>query len=217
MARIHTVHKKLFGKFREKRMRMFVNEIKPQASEMILDVGGAWYTWSDKRVARGHVLLINKTDFDYQICDDICEDLDVSFKSGDATDLEFENGSFPIAYSNSVIEHVGNYAAQQRFASEILRVGKKVWVQTPAREFVVEPHYMTLFVHWLTPAVQKKILRWVSLWGWVQRPDKQYISQLVDEIRLIRRCEMVELFPNCRIIEEKVLGIFTKSYIAVRD
>ncbi len=103
---------------------MFVDEINPQASDNILEVGGAWYTWGDKNVSRGHVLVINKAEFNYQIDDAICQELNVSFNSGDASDLQYEDDSFPIAYSNSVIEHVGDYAAQERFANEILRVGE---------------------------------------------------------------------------------------------
>ena len=52
-------------------------------------------------------------------------------------------------YSNSVIEHLHEFDQQKRFADEVRRVGRKLWVQTPARGFFVEPHLITPFIHYL--------------------------------------------------------------------
>jgi hypothetical protein len=49
---------------------------------------------------------------------------------------------YDIAFSNSVIEHVGDWERQAAFASEIRRVGKNLWIQTPAKECPIEPHYL---------------------------------------------------------------------------
>jgi Methyltransferase domain len=61
---------------------------------------------------------------------------------GDGCKLNIPDESYDIAHSNSVIEHVGSWERQKQFASEIRRVGKSFWVQTPAREFFIEPHYL---------------------------------------------------------------------------
>jgi hypothetical protein len=39
----------------------------------------------------------------------------------------------------------------------------------------------------------------------------------VDHTRLLSRREFVELFPDCRIITERILWVVPKSYIAIRD
>lgn len=39
---------------------------------------------------------------------------------------------------------------------------------------------------------------------------------MVDEVNLLTHGDMVRLFPNCQILREKFLGIFTKSYVACR-
>src|SRR5215213_6935935 len=45
---------------------------------------------------------------------------------GDARDMrQFADQEFDVVFSNSVIEHVGDPAAQQQAASEIKRVGKR--------------------------------------------------------------------------------------------
>ena len=56
----------------------------------------------------------------------------------------------------------------------------------------------------------------MTLWGWLHRPSQEKVAELVDELRLITYMEMKELFPDCEIVREKFLGVFTKSYIAVR-
>jgi hypothetical protein len=41
-------------------------------------------------------------------------------------------------------------------------------------------------------------------------------DEMIAEIRLLTLREMEELFPDCEILRERFLGIFTKSYIAFR-
>jgi hypothetical protein len=124
--------------------------------------------------------------------------------------------SYDIGFSNSVVEHVGSWERQQQFASEIRRVAKALWVQTPAYECPIEPHYMTPFVHYLPHSFQKKILRWCTLWGWIECPTPEKINFMVETTRLLRKSEMRQLFPDCQIITERLLWIIPKSHIAIR-
>jgi hypothetical protein len=126
------------------------------------------------------------------------------------------NNAYDIAFSNSVIEHVGSWERQEQFAGEIRRVGKALWVQTPAYECPIEPHYLTPFVHYLTPRLRKATIRWFTVRGWIERPSPEQINSMVETTRLLRKAEMRKLFPDCDIITERVLWIIPKSYVAFR-
>jgi hypothetical protein len=89
-------------------------------------------------------------------------------------------------------------------------------VQTPAYECPIEPHYLTPFVHYLPRTWQKKILRWGTVYGWLTRPNSETVNEVVDTTRLLRKGEMQQLFPDCEIRTERMLGFIPKSYIAIR-
>lgn len=133
----------------------------------------------------------------------------------DGRHLPFKDGAFDITYSNSVIEHLGDFASQQALAREITRVGIRHFVQTPSKWFPVEPHLFTPFIHWLPRAVQERLLRNFTVWGLVTRPSRAECIRFLNEVRLLDYQQMKALFPQARILKERVLGI-TKSFIAVR-
>jgi hypothetical protein len=135
---------------------------------------------------------------------------------GDGTAMNFRDKEFDVVHSNSVIEHLTDWEHQKAFASEIRRVGKKIWVQTPARYFPVEPHYIDFICHWFPKSIQRKLIRNFSFWGLLTRPSQEDIDFCVNSIRLLSRAEFQELFPDCRIQVERVLG-WPKSYIAIRS
>ena len=122
------------------------------------------------------------------------------FVVADATDrLPFDDGSFDLVYSSSVIEHI-DPAQRGAFAREIRRVGRGWWVQTPAFSFPVEPHALLPAAHWLPPALRRPYWRLGVAGDW-------------EDVRLLRRTEMAELFGDP--IPERV-GPLTKSWISVR-
>jgi len=133
----------------------------------------------------------------------------------DGCALDYPDQSFDVGYSNSVIEHVGTFERQKAFAREIRRVGKAIWVQTPAQEFFMEPHLIAPFIHWLPRSWQRRLIRYFTVWGWLKKPTPAEVEGFLDEVRLITFAEMKELFPDCEILRERFLGM-TKSYIAVR-
>src|SRR5215470_14519514 len=64
--------------------------------------------------------------------------------------LPFSSASFERVFSNAVIEHVGGWNDQLRFAQEIRRVASKgYFVTTPNRYFPVEPHTFLPFYQFL--------------------------------------------------------------------
>ena len=147
------------------------------------------------------------------LSDQYCDQFE--FVVGDGCKLGYSDQSFDVLYSNSVIEHVGTYERQQAFAAEARRVGRAVWIQTPARCFLIEPHLVTPFIHFLPRALQSHLLRYCTVWGLMTKPSPRQVKEFLDEVRLLTYAEMQRLFPDCEIRREKFLGM-TKSYIAIR-
>jgi hypothetical protein len=197
--------------FRKSRMARFVETIAPQPSDKILDVGGTIFNWNLIDY-KNDVVLLNILE-----PDNVGEDVpaNFSFVTGDGTDLKYLDREFDICFSNSVIEHVGSPENQQKFAREMCRVGKRIWIQTPAKSFFFEPHFLTPFIHWLPKDWQKKLARYFTVWGWIARPSQEYIDDFVDQTRLMTYDELKEIFPDCIIQKEKFL-LMTKSYLIIK-
>lgn len=133
----------------------------------------------------------------------------------DGCDLsQFEDNAFHIVHSNSVIEHVGNPERVERFASELVRVAERYFIQTPDFWCPLEPHCMTPFFHWLPRRFKVWLVRRTALGHWPQAMDNGQAEFLVDSARLLTRRQMQILFPAARIIRERILGL-PKSLIAV--
>lgn len=207
---IHSLYKIILPIFRRKRMAIFQQIFKPDQNTRILDVGGMLLNWKLIGCTSPITLLNIKY---YQ--EKKTAPPNFTYVIGDATAMEFPDNSFDLAYSNSVIEHVGTFERQKKFAKEISRVAKKLWVQTPSKWFFIEPHLLTPFVHWLPRRWQAKLLRHFTVWGILQKPTPEKVQGFFDEIRLLDYREFSELFPDCEIRKEKFL-FMTKSYIAIR-
>jgi hypothetical protein len=135
---------------------------------------------------------------------------------GDATDLSpFEGEGYDFAFSNSVIEHLRDYDAQRAMARGIRRVAPGYWVQTPNHWFPIEPHFLAPGWHYLPERVRVALLR-RRRFGWRGPcPDPTEARALVREIRLLRKREMRELFPDAELVDER-FGPFVKSFVAFR-
>jgi hypothetical protein len=208
---IHTIFQYISPHFRKRRMRQFLTAFRPNAITTILDVGGYPDTWTSMKV-RASITVLNIHPIEYTSGS---VDPPIQTLVGDGCLLEFPDRSFDIVFSNSVIEHLGSLERQQLFARECRRVARRLWVQTPARSFFIEPHLLTPFIHFLAPEVRRRLIRNFSVWGLVTRPTPQQVRDFVAEVRLLNKREMQALFPDCEIVSERVFGL-TKSYIAVR-
>lgn len=210
-----SIYRRIFKIWRARRFAWFLERIAPSRTESLIDIGGDPGTWTAQEpvVASVEVVDVRKHPFDGSAFPEHAIRVSVA----DGCDLGCEDRAYDIAFSNSVIEHVGSREDQQRFAAEMRRCARKLWCQTPARECPIEPHYMAPFLHWLPRSWQRKLLRRFSLWGWLSKPDRQKIDFMVDTTRLLTKREMHELFPDCEILTERMLWILPKSYIAVRS
>jgi hypothetical protein len=203
-----TLYHLVFVRFRRRRMDRFFAVFSPAAETRVLDVGGTEHTWSEESPDGPHfpVTLLNILDYG------AVQDRRFTSVIGDASQLPFGDHSFDIAFSNSVIEHVGTWQQQCAFAQEVRRVARCLWVQTPARSFPIEAHLLAPYIQYLPKSIQHRIARWTPR-GLLQ---PSVVHRIVDEVRLLTLREMKQLFPDCHIMKERVLGV-TKSYIAVRS
>jgi len=197
-------------KFRKRRFAFFnslLSRLKRPVS--ILDVGGAETYWKTMGMTADDyvsVTLLNLTKEDVTLPN-------LTSIVGDAREVDFEDNSFDVIFSNSVIEHVGGYADQMKMANEVRRVGKRYFIQTPNKYFPLEPHFLFPFFQFLPLTVRVRLLQNFNL-GWFPRtPDPAKAREVVESIRLLGRHEFLELFPHAHLYEEKVFGM-TKSFVA---
>ena len=205
---VDRIYQAFHPRFVRRRMRRFLDDLDPDERTTILDVGGTPLNWSFVECP-ARVTLLNPLPVGEIHAPNL------EYVAGDGRELRFGDATFDIAFSNSVIEHLGTFEDQRRFAEEIRRVGRAVWVQTPARSFPVEAHFLTPFVHFLPRRWQRLLARRLTVWGLLVRPTQERVDDLVDELRLLTHAEMRRLFPDCEIRRERFLGL-TKAYIAVR-
>jgi SAM-dependent methyltransferase len=193
-------------------MQRFVRECGISAETRVLDIGGTPDNW-DLSPVQPRLVLLNMP----RAQEDLAGAM--QWVAADGRALPFRDASFDVVFSNSVIEHVGDSASQERFAHEVARVGRTYWVQTPNRWFPVEQHLLTPFVHWLPKKLQAAVVRRGTVWGIVTRASADrrefYIEHFLRDIKLLSPAEVRALFPGARLIRERFLGL-TKSLIAVR-
>lgn len=212
---IHTFYRMIFRIWRRKRHALFLRRVQPTMEDRMLDVGGIPVYWTRYAPCVGRIDSLNLHLTECSAEQALQHNVRVLVGNGCA--LEFPDQSYDIAHSNSVIEHVGSFAQQQKFAAEIRRVGKKIWVQTPAWECPIEPHYLAPLVHYLPRSWQPFVVRWLTPRGWLDRKSWSDLKEEVLSTRLLSRREFKQLFPDCEIITERMLGFISKSYIAFRE
>jgi len=135
---------------------------------------------------------------------------------GDARDLaQFQDRAFDVAFSNSVIEHVGGADDQQRMASEAMRVASHYFVQTPNRYFPVEPHFLVPGFQFMPNGLKAQLVTRFDL-GFYAAPEipKHEAREHARTIRLLSASDLRRLFPGCVLYRERILGI-TKSLMAI--
>ena len=173
-----------------------------QPSDRIIDVGAGWGAALERFNTTNAIVAV-----------DLRPDPsgwlgapNVTVVQADGTKLPFADGEFDVAFSNSVIEHIPP-TLQPAFASEIRRVARRYFVQTPNRNFPIEPHYQLPFFQFLPRSTQCALNRRFTL-GWQGKGA-------VEEINLLTADDLRRLFPDAEIHRERVAGL-AKSVMAVR-
>jgi SAM-dependent methyltransferase len=176
---------------RERKLRLFMDELQPTPETSVLDVGAdelgfgegegcgtlnffeERYPWPERITALG---LHGGHDFRARYPA-------ITYVQGDACELPFGDGEFDIVFSNAVIEHVGGRERQRMLVSEAIRVGRRVFITTPNRRFPVEVHTRLPLVHWLPDALAHPVYR---------AAGKEFAA----DVRLLSRRTFASLFPG---------------------
>ncbi len=176
---------------RERKLRLFMDELRPSAETTVLDVGAdelgfgegdgcgtlnffeERYPWPERITALG---LHDGAAFRSRYPS-------IPYVQADACALPFDDGAFDVVFSNAVIEHVGGRERQRALVSEALRVGRRVFITTPNRRFPVEVHTRLPLVHWLPDALSHPVYRAVG-------------KESATEVDLLTRSSLASLFPG---------------------
>lgn len=203
------------NRFRAKRFKTFLDLLDRTGIEdrpiRILDIGGTetyWQALSD--LWGGRKLDITLVNLDVEPRDEGI----FHHRPGDATALSYEDNSFDVVHSNSVIEHVGHWPEMARMAGEVRRLAPRYYLQTPNFWFPVEPHYRSLFYHWLPESTRAAMLV-KKRRGFRTAPDFDTAMRDIQTVVLLTADQMKVLFPDGTLIRERV-GPFTKSLIMMR-
>lgn len=130
--------------------------------------------------------------------------------------MDYNDKSFDIAHSNSVIEHVGGWVNMVDFAKEIKRLAPKIYVQTPNYWFPLEPHFMFPFFHWLPEPVRVSLSRHFALGHFERANNIDDAVRKVQSINILDTKMFQALFPDASIKKEKFI-FMTKSLIAIKE
>jgi SAM-dependent methyltransferase len=191
-------------------MQRFIDDFGITPQTRVLDVGGTLHNWTLAPV-RPRLTLLNMPRASEPAPEGVAR------VAADGCVLPFADGAFDVVFSNSVIEHLTTSERQQQFANEVMRVGKRCYVQTPNRWFPVETHLLTPFVHYLPKRWQAPLVRRATVWAMltgIKGDRKQfYIEHYLADVRLLSRKELQALFPRATVVSERFLG-FGKSLIA---
>lgn len=179
----------------------------------IADLGGSAYYWNiaAERVAARplEITLVNPKE--------AAPSGSFAYLNADATDLSnIDDGSFDLVHSNSVIEHVGDWAKQGAMAANVRRLAPAYYVQTPSFWFPVEPHFRAPFIHWLPEQVRYRLVMRLALGFSGRKASVNDAMTRVQSARLLDKGQMHALFPDATLVDERFFGL-TKSLIAIRE
>ena len=189
---------------RRRRMRRFLDTIRPPQGARIIDLGGTEELWRliDHDFS---VTLVNITEQRR-----LSHDSRYTYVTADACNLSdlYQDREFDVAYSNSVLEHVGDDNHQQQFSREIQRLGKAYWVQVPHPSFPIEAHTGVPFFWQLPNAMRRFLMR-----RWRKRLPAW--TRMVDETRPVPYQRMKALFPEAEVDIERFM-LIPKSIFVYR-
>jgi hypothetical protein len=205
------------GKARARRWELLGEVFPDLPSYRVLDLGGTADSWLRAPVQPKSVTVLNLHAGELTVGRDDQELPGwLSLATGDACDppAEIRSADFDLAFSNSLIEHVGGAARRAMLARVVREAAPRHWVQTPYRYFPVEPHYVFPGYQFLPIAARARLAR---SWPGVHTRATSWAAGVgvALEVELLSATEMRFLFPDGDLLFERLAGL-PKSLIAVR-
>ena len=197
------------ARFRSRRWRLLMAHFPELADYRVIDLGGELDTWEVATVRPRHLTLLNpaiqtqKIPGGRSVRGDAC-----------APPMEILSEKYDLVVSNSALEHVGGYWRRREFAESVHRLAPRHWVQTPARSFPIEPHWLFPGFQWLPVAARVAVSRAWPI-GFPRSREEPQLTRDVLEVELVSAHEMQHLFPTSRLARERFLGL-TKSLVSLR-
>ena len=187
-------------------MRQFIDRMGIRGGERIIDLGGVPDFWNDCPLPLDLTVVNLPGSLVTQSANTLHR---FTFVEGSACGLpHMPDNSYDIAFSNSVIEHVGPVENQNAMAHEVHRLAPRYWVQTPSIWFPIEAHTHMPF-WWAYPESlrQRIIARWRE-----KLPDW---TEMIEGTTVIKRAALERMFPDGTIWTE-YFAQFPKSYVVYR-
>ncbi len=186
-------------------------EVMPAPPNLILDLGGMGSFWLEYGLNDHpsiHILTVNLEP--HPPLHDRIQSI-----VADARDLSrWADRSVDVIFSNSLVEHLGSWRDQQQFAGEVCRVARTYFVQTPNRNFPLEPHFMLPGFQSLPLVWQIRLVQRFALGHMPRLMDAGAAERAIRQIRLLDAREMKMLFPGAYLWREHVAGL-SKSLVAI--
>jgi 2-polyprenyl-3-methyl-5-hydroxy-6-metoxy-1,4-benzoquinol methylase len=205
------------NKLRRKRFQLVQSSIENLLQKdrkfKIIDLGGDINYWVqlDWQQPNIETTLLNL--YDNNLDDNLKSNF-ISIK-GNALDTPFKGKSFDLVFSNSVIEHVGSYENQSKFADEVRRLSNRYIIQTPSLWFPLEPHSLIPLFQFIPHSIRAILIMLFNINYFPKA--KNYSEALVTSrtTLMFTKKRFKALFPEAHIHVEKLFGI-PKSYTAVK-
>ncbi len=188
---------------RDRKWKKFLNEICPTPLMCVLDIGFSEneYSNADNYIEKHYPYQNMLTALGVDIPDKFKKRYpNVHAVHYDGRAFPFEDKVFDVAWSNAVIEHVGNRDNQLAFLKEIKRVSNQAFITTPNRYFPVEVHTRTPFLHYLPKAIFDKYLTLIGK-KWASG-EYMYLLSLKDIKMLLAKAGITDF----RILKSKIAG-----------
>lgn len=221
MVSLHTDSKSISARLRMQRMN-FLDELilgLDRQDISLVDLGGTFSFWEmnlEHLECRDRLARIDIYNLGVEAeSRHVIGNVEIVEMPGNVTQLEdVSDHQYDVAFSNSVIEHVGNLYQQNQFAKEIKRVASCFVLQTPNRYFPMEPHFYVPFFPFIPLGVRTWLHRRFRLGWFAPEPGELKARIDCDEIRLLTRKELKLLFPMAGIHCERLGGLI-KSFILI--
>lgn len=134
----------------------------------------------------------------------------IAIYKGDGRKMKFKSNFFDIVHSNATIEHVGNFKNQKSFIAECYRVSKNnIFIQTPYRFFIFDPHTKLPFIHMLPKKFHRFFLKKMGFDFYSKQSNLNLLS--IKDMTTI--CEQLNI-KNFKILKHRLL-FFTSNIILI--